>query len=68
MSQVAQGLPDDAVSFFIADIPERYIKGVNGMGPFETNAQYGFVSLGNLLSPEHDHWDTVLASNRCLVQ
>ncbi len=58
-SHIAQGLPDDAVSFFIADIPDRYIKGVNGMGAFETNAQYGFVSLGNLLSPAHDHWDTV---------
>ena len=50
---------DDAVSIYIAEVPDRYVMGVTGLGPVETNAQYGFVSLGNLLSPAHDHWDTV---------
>lgn len=50
---------DDTASFYIAEIPDRYVQGVNGLGLVETNAQYGFVSLGNLLSPGHDHWDTV---------
>ena len=58
LSLADHGLEDTA-SFYIADIPDRYIQGVSGLGSIETNAQYGFVSLGNLLSPGHDHWDTV---------
>ena len=46
-------------SFYVADIPDKYNNGVYGKGKKERNTHYGYAALGPLLSPEHDHWDSI---------
>ena len=61
--QSVPGLPPllqaGALSIYVADIPAAYTTGVTGRGKIETDIQYGYDSLGQLLSPQEDHWDTI---------
>ena len=44
------------LSIYVADVPDKFVTGVYGKGPQETNLQYAHTSLGSLLSVEHEQW------------
>ena len=54
----AHDAQQDLLQVYVAEIPERYVKGAGRLGEVETNAQYGFATVGSLLSLQRDHWDT----------